>query len=61
MGGWEAEGRLCHQLEQEQGRCGFNEAQKQPQCICQAKAVVGSSLTPHAALLMLPTPHSGPS
>ena len=52
-GGWEAEGGLYHPLEQGQICCVFNEAQKQPQCTCQAKTVVGSSLTPHAALLML--------
>ena len=37
----------------EQGCC--VEAQKQPQCTCQAKTVVGSSLTPHAALSVLPS------
>ena len=57
-GGWEAEGRLYHPLEQEQSSV-FNEAQKQPQCTCQAKSVIGSSLTPPAALLVLPTPSSG--
>ena len=31
-GGWEAKGKLYHPLEQEQGHCVFNEAQKQPQC-----------------------------
>ena len=51
-GGWEAKDRLYHPLEK--GCCIFNEAQKQPQCTCQAKTVIGSSLTPHAALLMLP-------
>ena len=30
------------------------EAQKQPQCTYQTKTVVGSSLTPDAALLVLP-------
>ena len=29
--------------------------QKQPQCACQAKTVPGSSLTPHAALLVHPS------
>ena len=28
---------------------------KQPQCTCQAKTVVGSSLTPHATLLIHPS------
>ena len=35
--------------------CALNEAQKQPQCTYQAKTVVGSSLTPHAALLVHPS------
>ena len=30
-------------------------AQKQPQCTCQAKTIIGSGLTPHAALLVLPS------
>ena len=55
VGVWEAEGGLYHLLEQEQGHCVFNEAQKQPQCTCQAKIVVGNSLTPHAALLVCPS------
>ena len=38
-----------------------DEAQKQPQCTCQAKTVVGGSLTTCATLLVLPTPCSGPS
>ena len=54
-GGWEAKGKLYHPLVQRQSRCVFNEAQKQPQCTCQAKTVVGSSLTPRAALLVLPS------
>ena len=59
---WKAEGGLYHPSEQEQGHCVFNEAQKQPQRTCQAKSIVGSSLTPHATtLLVLPTPCSGPS
>ena len=36
-------------------RCVFNEAQKQPQCTRQDKTVAGSSLTPHAALLVHPS------
>ena len=47
-GEWEAKGGLYHPLEQGQGCCVFNEAQKQPQCTCQAKMVIGSSVTPHA-------------
>ena len=54
VGGWEAEGGLYHPLVQGQSHCALNEAQKQPQCTCQAKTVVGSSLTPCAALLVLP-------
>ena len=56
MGGWEAKGGLYPmEQEQEQGCCVFNEAQRQPQCTCQAKTVAGSSLTPHAALLVCPS------
>ena len=56
MGGKPKAGYIYHllELEQEQGRCVFNEAQKQPQCT-EAKTVVGSSLTPHAALLVHPS------
>ena len=54
-GGWEAEGGLNHPLAQGKSRCVFNKAQKQPQCTCQDKTVVGSSLTPHAALLVHPS------
>ena len=50
-GGWEAEGRLYHPSAQRQNYCVFK-AQKQPQCTCQAKTVVGRSLTPHVALLV---------
>ena len=59
-GGWKVEGGLYHPLEQEQGYCVFNEAQKQPRCTCQVKTVGGSSLTPRAALLAFPTPCSEP-
>ena len=51
-GGWKAEGRLNHPPAQKKRRCVFNKAQKQPQCTCQDKTVAGSSLTPHAALLV---------
>ena len=57
--GWEAEGGLYHPLEQEQGSCVFNKVQKQTQCTCQAETIIGSSLTPRAALLVLSTPCSG--
>ena len=40
---------------QGKSRCVFNKAQKQPQCTCQDKTVAGSSLTPHAALLVRPS------
>ena len=53
-GGWEAEGGLNHSPAQGKSRCVFNKAQKQPQCTCQDKMVAGSSLTPHAALLVRP-------
>ena len=55
MGGWEAEGGLNHPLTQGKSHCVFNKAQKQPQCTCQDKTVVGRSLTPHAALLVHPS------
>ena len=62
-GGWEAEGGLNHPLAVRKSRCVFSKAQKQPQCTCQDKTIVGSSLTPHAALLGAPqwhhTPRSG--
>ena len=33
----------------------LSKAKKQPQCTCQARTVVGSSLTSHAALLVHPS------
>ena len=54
-GGWEAEGGLNHPLAQGRSCCVFNKAQKQPQCTCQDKTVIGSSLTSHAALLVQPS------
>ena len=54
-GGREAEGGLNHPLAQRKSHCIFSKAQKHPQCTCQAKTVIGSSLTPHAALLMCPS------
>ena len=54
-GGWEAEGGLNHPPAQRKSHCVFNKAQKQPQCTCQDKTVAGSSLTPHAALLVHPS------
>ena len=53
--GWEAEGGLNHPLAQRKSCCVLSKAQKQPQCICQDKTVVGNSLTPHAALLACPS------
>ena len=41
-------------LSQRKSRCVFSKAQKQPQYTCQDKTVVGSSLTPHAAILVYP-------
>ena len=54
-GGWEAEGGPNHPPAQSKSRCVFNKAPKQPQYTCQDKTVVGSSLTPHAALLVRPS------
>ena len=54
-GGWEAEGGLNHPLAQRKSHCVFSKAQKQPQCTCQDKTVVGSSLTAHAVLLVRPS------
>ena len=42
-GGWEAEGRLKHPLAWRKSHCVFSKAQKQPQCTCQDKTVVGSA------------------
>ena len=53
--GWEAEGSLNHPWPQGQSHCVFSKTQKQPQCTYQAKAVAGSSLTSHAALLVHPS------
>ena len=53
-GGCEAEGGLNHSWAQGQSHHVFSKTQKQPQCNCQAKTVAGSSLTPHAALLVHP-------
>ena len=52
-GGWEAKGGLNHLPAQGKSCCVLSKAQKQPQCTCQDKTVVRSSLTPHAALLVL--------
>ena len=52
-GGWE--GGLNHPLAHGKSRCVLSKAQKQPQCTCQGKMVIGSSLTPHAALLVCPS------
>ena len=57
-GGWEGEGGLNHPLAVKKSHCVLSKAQKQPQCTCQDKTVVGSSLTPHAALLVCPWHHT---
>ena len=54
-GGWEAEGGLNHLPAQGKSRCVLSKAQKQSQCTCQDKTVTGSSLTPHATLLVHPS------
>ena len=54
-GRWEAEGGLNHPWAQGQSHCVFSKTQEQPQCTCQAKTVAGSSLAPHAALLLHPS------
>ena len=54
-GGWAAKGGLSHPLAQEKSHCVFSKIQKQPQCTCQDKTVIGSSLTPHSALLVHPS------
>ena len=54
-GGWEAKSRLNHPLAQRKCHCVFSKAQKQPQCTYRNKMVAGSSLTPHAALLVHPS------
>ena len=54
-GGWEAKGRLNHPLAQRKSCCVLSKAQKQPQCTCQHKTVVGNSLTPLVALLVHPS------
>ena len=60
--GWEAEGGLNHppaqrksRCVQRKSRCVLSKAQKQPQCTCQDKTVVGNSLTPLVALLVRPS------
>ena len=58
--GWEAEGGLNHPLAVRKSRCVLSKAQKQPQCTCQDKTVVGNSLTPLVASVA-PYTCSGPS
>ena len=53
-GGWEAEGGLNNPPAQRKSHCVLSKAQKQPQCTCQDKTVVGNSLTPLVALLVHP-------
>ena len=50
-GVWEADGSSYHTLEQKEAL----EGQKQPQCTCQAKMVIDSSLTSSVALLAPPS------
>ena len=54
-GGWEAKGRLNHPLAVRKSHCVLSKAQKQLQCTCQDKTVVGNSLTPLVALLVHPS------
>ena len=54
-GEWEAEGGLNHPPAQRKSCCVLNKAQKQPQCTCQDKTVVGNSLTLLIALLVRPS------
>ena len=54
-GGWEAEGGSNHPPAQRKSHCVLSKAQKQPQCTCQDKMVVRSSLIPHADLLVCPS------
>ena len=55
-GGWEAEGGLNHPLAQGKSRCVFNKAQNSHSVATrQDKTVAGSSLTPHAVLLVCPS------
>ena len=53
--GWKAKGGLNHPWAQGQSHCVFSKTQKQSQCTCQTKTVAGSSLTPHATLLVHPS------
>ena len=53
--GGKPKARLNHPLAVGKSRCVLTKAQKQPQCTCQDKTVVGSSSTPHAALLVHPS------
>ena len=59
-GGSEAGGGTIHWHREGAAVCSIKH--KQPQCTCQDKIIVGSSLTPRAALLVRPSgtiPHSG--
>ena len=55
VGGREVKGRLNHRLAVRKSHCVLSKAQKQPQCTRQDKTVIGSSLMPHAALLVHPS------
>ena len=53
MGGWVAEGGLNYPLAVRKSCCVLSKAQKQPQCTCQDKTVIGNSLTSLVALLVM--------
>ena len=54
--GWvKSQRRLSHPLAVRKSRCVLSKAQKQPQCTCKDKTVVGSSFTPPVALLVHPS------
>ena len=53
---WEAEGGLNHPLAQRKSYCVLSKAQNSHSvATCQHKMIIGSSLTPHAALLVHPS------
>ena len=54
-GGWGAEGRFLHTLEQKSNHCVLMKVKKGAQCTDQAKKAVGSSFIPSVALLTRPS------
>ena len=54
-GGRGAKGGYLNTFDQKSSNCVFSEVHKQPQFICQADTVTGSSLTPSVALLVCPS------